>query len=724
MPVTRLAWLVFAWLLVAATLAVAQERQQLSLGSEAAPVTVFADRVENLDREHLLIGEGHVEVEQGDTRLEADRVEVNTETGEAVAAGRVVFFDGRDRLVGERIEYNFRSATGIIYRGDARAEPHFFFKGDRLERFGDKAYHLFDGAFTTCEADPPEWSVHWGRATAYVDDYIWGTNASFWVWKLPLVPFIPVFGASLRKDRQTGFLIPTFGTSSTKGFSFRQPFYWAISDSQDLTLAPTVFEKKGFGLGADYRYVRTEDSRGEASGFGLYDTDAKEARGLVSWRHEEQITPRLSLKVDVAHVSDINFLSQFGDSLDERSAQRLESNVFLTQRWEKWNFVARLFDYQDLTTTQAVELKRLPDLSLSAFQQPAPGVPDLLYQLSTSYTNFVREVGSSGQRFDLHPQLAYPWTPAGLFTLTPRVGVRETLYDTKVVGTKVDQGVTVEDTRSDTLLRTLFEAGADLEARAFRVFETDGAMGVQRLQHVIEPRVSYNYIAGNQSTEIPQWDGIDANTETNSVTYSLTNRLKARAVNDGDQPGRVWEMVRFALAQTYTIQPQPVTTTTAKAIDVTAGTATIDTATTSSRRYSDVTADLILEPVYGIRFRGTATVDPYAGRLDTLVTDASYEAQRWRASLGTRHGQDGRLQFIQGELNAKLGARWEFHFLSNYDVESGTVIENRFEVTFREQCWGFTAAYVNRSTEDEFHIQVNLLELGSYGVGRAFAAFR
>src|SRR5262249_58179448 len=105
------------------------------------------------------------------------------------------------------------------------------------------------------------------------------------------------------------------------------------------------------------------------------------------------------------------------------------------------------------------------------------------------------------------------------------------------------------------------------------VWERGGAMGVRGLEHVMEPRVSYNYIAGNQSAEIPQWDGIDANTETNSVTYSLTNRLKARAVNDGDQPGRVWEMVRLTLGQTYTIQPQPVTTTTAKAIDVTAGTA-------------------------------------------------------------------------------------------------------------------------------------------------------
>jgi len=224
-PDTRLAWLVAAWLVVAATAAVAQERQQLSLGSETAPVTVFADRVENLERDRLLVAEGHVEVEQGDVRLEADRFEVNTETGEGVGTGKVVLFDGKDRLTGDRLEYNFRTATGIVYRGDGRADPHFFFKGDRMERFGEKAYRLVGGAFTTCEDDPPPWHVRWGQATAYLDDYVWGTNASFWVWKLPLVPFIPVFGASLRKDRQTGFLMPEFGTSTTKGFTARLPFY-------------------------------------------------------------------------------------------------------------------------------------------------------------------------------------------------------------------------------------------------------------------------------------------------------------------------------------------------------------------------------------------------------------------------------------------------------------------------------------------------------------------
>ena len=60
----------------------------------------------------------------------------------------------------------------------------------------------------------------------------------------------------------------------------------------------------------------------------------------MSLRHEEIITPRLVFKADVARVSDDEFLSQFGNTLDERSRQRLESNVSLTQRWEKWNFSA------------------------------------------------------------------------------------------------------------------------------------------------------------------------------------------------------------------------------------------------------------------------------------------------------------------------------------------------------------------------------------------------
>jgi LPS-assembly protein len=761
-PALRLVWLVVvASLGLLPALALGQERQRLSLEA-GTPVTVYADRIENLDRERLLLAEGDVQLEQGDVRLESDRLEVNTETGEAVATGRVVLFDGRDRLTGQRIEYNLRSGTGIVYQAQAAAEPHFFFGGNSMERFGDKAYRIQRGVFTTCEDESPAWSVRLGKATAYLDDWMWGTNASFWAWRVPLVPFIPVFATSLRKDRHTGLLTPTFGSSNEKGFFVRQPVYIVLGDSQDLTLAPAYFTKRGGGIGATYRYVRQEGSRGELDGFYLHDTEDSTThdadRWVFSFGHEEDITPRLVLKADIARVSDDKFLQEFGNTLDDRSRLRLESNVSLSQRWEKWNFVGRLFFYQDLTTEADTELQRLPELKLTAFQQPVFKRPvlgevdttedlvgRLLFEMDSSYVNFVRDIGSAGNRLDLFPRLAYPFSPGGFFTLTPKVGIRETLYDTKVVGTKLDRGFIVEDTVKEFTSRTLFQAGADLEARAYRVFDTNGALGIQKLQHVIEPRVSYNFLDGDDNKNLPQWDGIDAVTPGHTVTYSLTNRLKARAIGEEDRPGRVWELIRFTLSQTYTIEPEPIVTTVVgtPAPVVTTPTTTVTTAArrrrlgqepeptpttttviTTPKRLSDPIADLILEPVYGIRFRGTASFDPYDARVTAATTDFSYEASRWRASFGTRHGDKGTLVYIQGSIEARLGDRWTVRFLSNYNIDTSTVIENRLEVEFREQCWGFTAAFIDRVDEDEFRISINLLELGQYGFGRGFTGFQ
>jgi LPS-assembly protein len=736
------------WLVVVASLALfpgparGQERQRLSLEA-GTPVTVYADRVENLEREQLLLAEGNVQIEQGDVRLEADRVEVNTETGEAVATGRVVLFDGRDRLTGERIEYNFRSGAGIVYKAEAAAEPHFFFGGDRMERFGDKAYRIASGVFTTCEDETPAWSVRLGSATAHLDDWMWGTNASFWVWRVPLVPFIPFFATSLRKDRHSGLLTPTFGSSNEKGFYVRQPIYFVLSDSQDLTLSPAYFQKRGFGLGATYRYVRQEGSRGELDGFYLHDKedapDRDRDRWVASLRHEEVITPRLILKADLAGVSDDTFLRDFGNTLDERSRLRLESNVSLTQRWEKWNFVGQLFFYEDLTTDEPIELHRLPELRLNAFQQPIPGLPGLLFELDSSYNNFVRDIGSEGQRLDVAPRLSYPWSPGGFFTLTPRVGIRETIYDTEVVGTTVDRGFVVEDTRKELTVRSLFEAGADFEARAYRVFDLDGALGIQKMQHLIEPRVSYTFLDGDDSKNLPQWDGTDTIAPAHTVTYSLTNRLKARSVGRDDAPGRVWEVIRFTLSQTYTIEPDPIQTTVVGApapppTSTTTGAAarrprlpqeTAQTTTTvgvTPKRLSDLVADLIFEPVFGVWFRGTASFDPYEASVTAATTDFFYEAARWRAAFGTRHGDKGELAYIQASLQAKLGTRWTVRLSSDYNVDTDTVIENRLEIDFREQCWGITAAFIDRTDEDEFRITVNLLELGQYGFGRGFAS--
>jgi LPS-assembly protein len=310
-------------------------------------VTVLADRIEEIGPERLLVATGNVEVTRGTSRLMADRIEINRETGDAVAEGRVVFYDGENQLTGRRIDYNLRTGTGVVYDSEARVPPSYRIGAERMDRMGESLYKIRRGVFTTCQDDPPTWAFKFGSATADLEDFVYGTNASFWVKNVPLIPFFPFFAAAIRRERQTGFLFPKLGHSGSKGFQAEIPFYWAISDSADATIAPLIYTERGFGTTGEARYVLSEEQRGSVSGFLLYETEINGGiRGVGSVKHDWDIAPGLSLKVDVNGVTGDTVLSEYGDRLQQRSSQRVESNIFLTRTWDSWNFVANVFSYQ------------------------------------------------------------------------------------------------------------------------------------------------------------------------------------------------------------------------------------------------------------------------------------------------------------------------------------------------------------------------------------------
>ena len=111
--------LVFACL-VLTTSALAQA--PVRVPAEGGDVSILADQMDQVGS--LLIGIGNVEITKGSSRLTADRVEINRETGEAVAQGKVIFYDGQDRLLGDRIDYNLKTGTGVVYNGSAFSAPY------------------------------------------------------------------------------------------------------------------------------------------------------------------------------------------------------------------------------------------------------------------------------------------------------------------------------------------------------------------------------------------------------------------------------------------------------------------------------------------------------------------------------------------------------------------------------------------------------------------------
>jgi LPS-assembly protein len=690
--------LVFAAvLLLGASTAVVAQPAPVTVPTAGGDVTLLADRIEHLGADQTVIATGNVEIVRGRARLNADRVEINRETGDAVATGRVIFYDGEDRLTGDRIDYNIRSGTGVVHRARAETAPYYRLAGERMERLSDSVYRVRRGIFTTCEDDPPAWSFRFDEATADLEDYVYGTGVSFWVKNVPLIPFFPFFAAAIRRERQTGFLFPTFGSSSRKGFYAEIPFFWAINDSQDLTVAFHAFEERGFGGRALYRYRLSEDHGGSWSGYYVNESQLKgEDRGYTTFRHEWRGPEAWRVVADVNLVSDDLVLRDYSSRLSERSAQRVDTNVFVTKSFEHWNFVGNIFSYQDLTTPRETELRRLPEIRADRVRAPVPGLPGLLFDWESSATYFQRDVGSDGARIDLHPRVSMPVRPGGLVTVTPFVGGRVTGYQTGAVGRRLasDFETEVDIVNNDPRVRSLLEAGSDVEMPMSRVYGFN-RWGVDAVLHRIEPRVNYTYITGSHMDHLPLYtERIDRIEEASRITYSVTNRILARTSSGPDSEPVRWEAVRLVLGHS------------------------ID-ARSDNRTVGDAFADLILQAPSIFRFRGEVLYDVGRGAVGIGTTDFAVSLDRFTGAVGTRYDVEQRTSFLQGALRADITNRLAARVATNWDMRSDTFVENQFGVDFRFQCYEIGILYIDRAreigrmqAEEEVRFSVNLLGIG------------
>jgi len=696
------------------------QQSPLSLSGPGGETNIVADRMQQVGGDSdLLLATGNVEITRGGSRLVADRVELNRATGEAVAQGKAVFFDGQDRLVGDRIDFNLNTGTGVVYKGSTFVPPYYRLSADRMDRLGEGVYSVRQGIFTTCEGDDPAWSFRLGSAQADLEDLVTGTDTSFLVKGFPVIPWVPFFAASIGRERKSGFLFPEFGSNSRYGFLARTPYYWAINDSQDLTVALDVYTKRGIGADLDYRYILSRDTRGQLTAFGFNESflnsrqsaGLPENRGYVKFQHIWQATPSLSFKLDSNVTSDDYIYKTYAVTTADRVRQIAETNAFVTQRWNTFNLVGRVYWYQDLTQTRAVELQRAPEITLTGLRQPLPGVPGLLYEGQASFVNFVREVGSAGVRADFHPRLYLPVPVAGLFTVTPYAGGRLTFYNREVVGQAVSLGpvsatpVDIEATKNTSRLRQQIEAGLLVEARASRVYTLDGTGGIAALEHVIEPRANFIEIRGLNQKANPQWEpgggptsgidpgyeartGIDAVNKANEVTYSLTNRLNARTTSGpNDLPVR-WELARMTVSQTFNFL-------------------------SIGSQVKDLVAEALVQPNERLRFRADARYNVYDLGLRDANADISAVFRDFSANVGPRFNEQQGFRFLQAGATARLSRFVDAKASSAWDITNNRATEIRGGLDIRFDCWAITTEYVYRYGQDsEFRFSVNLLGLG------------
>src|SRR5258706_581794 len=72
--------------------------------------------------------------------------------------------------------------------------------------------------------------------------------------------------------RKTGFLMPSYTSTTGYGFGVETPFYWAMAPDYDMTFSPRITTRQGPLLQAEFRQ-RLLDGAYSIKGYGIYQLD-------------------------------------------------------------------------------------------------------------------------------------------------------------------------------------------------------------------------------------------------------------------------------------------------------------------------------------------------------------------------------------------------------------------------------------------------------------------
>ncbi len=641
---------------------------------EEADIT--ADHLEYISETHTYIAKGSVKIVLNDTTLLADKIRLNNRTSDVTASGNVVYEDPEVIIKADRIELNIKSKFGTLFNSNILyKENNIHAQTTSLKKTGESTFFLEDATITSCNAEPPSWHISGKDITTTKQKSMQGKHAVFRVKNIPIL-YTPYFWAPLSKERETGFLFPQYGYSSTRGHYFKEGFFWAIRDDQDLSIYLDYYSEKGIAEGLDYRYLISPEVNGELWMYHLRDTDPSRDLFEVKAYHNQEFQNDISgyLKVHTVNHPDyyetIDSTSAgrvglsswrndpFGFASEERLQKYLESNLHISRSLPVGRTYLLAQGRQSLEGSSEGIPQSLPEIGLII---NTLSLKNISFNMAFKGTNFWREEGQQGQRYDINPNFYLSY--GRLVNITQRIGLRNTLY-------------LLEDPHMYKN-RFMYDTNTSLTTKFFKKFDS--------FIHIVEPSLEYEYTPYVDQSGIPFFDSTDSIPQTRKINYSLTNRISGLA--------KAGIEARFRLSQSYSFLKTESEFSPALA-EIALSSKHMDLNANASY---DVNKDHFADAIASVRFKndigyiGTGRNFRRSSSLDQFTVEA---------------GVYKPINLFRKQLPI------DFHGNLGYDLDSKKIQELRLGSSYEHQCWALTIVFVKYP--DEYQI---LFAIGLAGIG-------
>ena len=454
-------------------------------------------------------------------------------TGVADTAGNLsgtpVFKMGSDTYENDTMAFNFKSKKGLISNVYTEQEDGFL-RSQRAKRDSSGALYLTHGRYTTCDEEHPDFYIALSRAKVRPGkDVVFGP-AYLVVADVPLPLAIPYGFFPFTKSYSSGFIMPTYGDESSRGFYLRDGgYYFAMSDKWDLKVLGEIYTKGSWGLSAAsnyrkrYRYngsfmIRYQDTKNGDKGMPDF---TEEESFKVQWQHHQD--PKANPFTNFS--ASVNFATS---SFERNNLSSLYNPQAMTQSQRMSNVSwTTTFSSIGMTLSGGVSLNQnmrdsvidltLPDLNITVARffpfkrKKAAGDERWYEKIAFRYTGRLSNTISTKENKLLHSSLTKDWkngmehrvpisasfTLFNYLTITPQLNLTDRMYLNKA-NRSWDADRQVEKIDTVRGFYNVFDWDFSIQAntKLYGFFIPNRKIfgdKVQAIRHMFTPSVSFNF---------------------------------------------------------------------------------------------------------------------------------------------------------------------------------------------------------------------------------------
>ena len=243
-------------------------------------------------------------------------------------------------------------------------------------------FDLKSSTLSSCDCKDPAWSISFTSGDFNTTKQWMNTyNATVYVGNVPVF-YTPYFGFPTDDTRRTGLLPPTIGYSSTEGFLYAQPIYFAPKLNYDFEYIPQIRLNRGAGHALKYRYVDSVYSRlnFETAIFKEKASYLKTANlsndKHYGWDLEYKRSKLFStndhsdgLVINSLDMNDVDYINtQYNSSTTSNTDRFLESNIKYFYNTNKYYSDVEVNMYNDISKDNNDDvMQQLPTINLHKY---------------------------------------------------------------------------------------------------------------------------------------------------------------------------------------------------------------------------------------------------------------------------------------------------------------------------------------------------------------------